>query len=77
MDNKAKINARNEDEDTSLHLAAKNGKIRYTHSNLKKNFFHFQVLVGIYFFGLTIFCYACFKYSFIIIVVIEVALLRA
>ena len=41
MDNKAKINARNEDEDTSLHLAAKNGKIRYTHSNLKKKFLPF------------------------------------
>lgn len=37
LGNKAKINARNEDENTPLHLAAKNGKIRYTHINLSAN----------------------------------------
>ena len=39
--------------------------------------FNLQVLLGIYFFGITLFCYACFKYNCTIIVVIEVALLKA
>ena len=38
--------------------------------------FNLQVLLGIYFFGITIFCYAYFKYN-CTIVVIEVALLKA